>query len=175
MARLTTCPDCGAKVSKKAAACPGCGRKLGRSFLGSLVGTLIKLTLLLIVGLIGLMVLAAKNHRPGPAGEPAPAQATPVASSLNVGDEATLQLPGATAVFLALDDESWDKMIDAENAKDLEEIALLMAKGKVIREVVGTRVKVIQNAVLSRKVRIREGDNPGVEAWIQAEFVKPAS
>ena len=38
MGRLTTCPDCGGKVSKKAKSCPGCGRAMkSRSLIGRLI------------------------------------------------------------------------------------------------------------------------------------------
>jgi hypothetical protein len=95
-------------------------------------------------------------------------------SRVTVGDEVILNVFGARYVYLATGDESWDEFIAAKVRQDVEEIGILIEKGKVIREANGTRAKVIKRAMLSTKVRIRDGANPGAEAWIESEFVQPA-
>lgn len=61
MARLKSCPDCGAEVSKKAMACPKCGRVL-RKKVGCL-GKVFRLVLLLFVVIFVAALFAPK--RPG--------------------------------------------------------------------------------------------------------------
>lgn len=91
-----------------------------------------------------------------------------------VGDEVILNVFGARHVYLATGDGAWDELVAAKARRDVEEIGILIERGKVIREANGTRAKVIRRALLSTKVRIRGGANPGAEAWIESEFVQPA-
>jgi hypothetical protein len=94
---------------------------------------------------------------------------------LLVGDEGVLDYPGrpgVDVVFLAVADDAWDPMTEALIRGDLEEVDILIARGKVIRERVGTRVKVIGSSFTARKVRIRDGAHPGAEAWVETEFVR---
>jgi hypothetical protein len=186
MARTTTCPSCKAEVSTAAASCPGCGHpfKAARRPTGC-CGPIV---LIGLGGFVLLLIVSASLPRPVPSptrsthvpkSAPRSASVPPKAtttegpqSTLGIGDEAILHLPGGRGVFLAADD-AWDALIDAENARDMEEVAILMARGKAIRESNGTRVKVIEAGFTSCKVRVRNGANPGWEGWVQREFVRP--
>lgn len=104
---------------------------------------------------------------PGPAERQAPEPPL-----IQVGDEATLHLPGGQGVWLAADDQSFDEMLEAENAGSLPLLTRLMARGTVIREPNGARVLVVKRGFASLFVRILYGENPGFEGWIQSEFVR---
>lgn len=142
------------------------------------------IAVLFAAGLVGMCVIGMLLPKPPPrqpAAPPAQVAVPPPTAAGSIeppapsrpakGEEGVLSLAGAGHVFIAVDDDAWDAMIDAENARDVEEIALLMAKGKVIREAVGTRVKVLERRITSTKVRVRDGNNPGAEGWIQYDFV----
>jgi len=94
------------------------------------------------------------------------------ASGLGVGNEAALESPGSKSTWVALDGETLDAMLDAQERNDLEEVAFLLARRRVIRIRNGTRVEVLRPQDTSIKVYIRNGPNRGVEAWVQREFVR---
>lgn len=173
MAKLTVCPDCRAEISKKAVACPRCGRKMkaAKSF-----GCCGVVAVVLAVGFVGSMVMVAvspSHPRDDTALAPV-VSAKPSTPTLNQGDEAEIFIAKASGGFIATDD-AWDAMLDAENAKDEEEIVRLMARGEVDREPNGTQVKILKTGIASLKVRVRNGNSPDFEGWIQREFVRPLS
>ena len=57
MSGLTTCPDCGQKVSSKAEACPKCGREIRGSFGKRMFRRYMWFLLILSGGLIGACTL----------------------------------------------------------------------------------------------------------------------
>jgi hypothetical protein len=91
---------------------------------------------------------------------------------LAVGDEAILESPSGTGVWLAVDDASWDAILDAQERMDLEDITLLLARGKVVQERNGTRVEVLSTPDYSVRVCIRDGSHQGVNAWVQRGFLR---
>jgi hypothetical protein len=119
-----------------------------------------------LIGYVGMSVAPQKEERP----QIAPA--APSLPALHKGDVAVLELPGGNGVWLAIDDESYESMLDAENRKDSAEMDTLMGDGKVIREPNGTSVKVIGTSAFSLKVRILGGLRQGSEVWVQREFVR---
>ena len=82
MARLTTCRDCGATVSKKAATCPRCGRLLSKPAkqYGCFSGCLM-VGLVVFVAIIGLSIFDGGNNRP--AVNPAPEPPVTIAPAAN--------------------------------------------------------------------------------------------
>lgn len=170
MAGLRRCPDCDHGVSPRAMACPSCGRVLRRPprRVGCCGG------FLLIALAIGVALALTKGSRgPTPAGSGPPAATSP--GRPGVGEEATLDLAGASFVYLCATDAQadWDELIDAENRADARWVGELMASGKVFRVPVGTRARVTQVAATSRKVRVLDGAESGREGWIQVEEVRP--
>ena len=140
--------------------------------------------LVLVGGFVALVIIIAQNRPQGvpdpsgggrlPGRAQAPAPSRPAERSLAVGDAVILDVPGATRVYLATTDESWNDLLDAENAKSVELMSRLIERGRAIVVANGTRGVIVKNAVLSRLVRLTDGPSRGQEGWIQAEFVKPA-
>jgi hypothetical protein len=123
--------------------------------------------LLIVLGIGFLAWLGAKNRPPG--ASPAPAR-----ESLQVGDQVVVEVPGNTRVFLATTDDSWNPMIDAQNAKSHELTARLIERGDVIAPPNGVRGVIVKIAVTSKFVRISAGPFSGREGWVQHEFVRRA-
>lgn len=165
-------------MSPEANFCPACGAKQGvwvanpkaRPAAGAWPNAAIS-----IVGLVLMLGIAALVGRLiGPVGPPVAVESGPPPSpSVSVGDEAILDQEGGHGCFVALDEKSWNAMIDAQIRNDEEELAVLMKKAKAIYLRNGTRVKVIASGLASKKVRIRNGLWEGKEGWVQTEFVRP--
>ena len=180
MARLTTCRDCGTPVSTKAATCPKCGRPLSKPakkygcFSGCLTVGLVG-----IVAVLGYSLFNGGRNRPpaNPGPEPPSSSSTPSRREdwqrLDAGyiSDQELTYQGTPVVCLCVDDKAWNDLLDAENKGDIQEIALMVAKGKVALVPRGTRVKCVETGVLSLKLRVSEGLSAGVEGWLQREFV----
>jgi hypothetical protein len=94
------------------------------------------------------------------------------ASRLAPGDEAVLESPGSKSTWASLDRETLDAMINAEERNDLEEVAFLLARKRLIPIRNGTRVEVLGPPDTSIKVYIRNGPHRGVEAWVQCDFIR---
>jgi hypothetical protein len=162
MAELEVCPDCDREVDARATVCPQCGcafeitegRKDSHFFLYA--GMLIA---------VGIAVMAAVVLAPRES--PAPVH------FIEAGDEVTIGTPEMTRALLCVDPAAWDAMVAAESRLDREEFAVLIKRGQVVHVEKGTRAKVIETAINSVRVRIREGPNQNVEAWIQRELVVP--
>ena len=93
-------------------------------------------------------------------------------SGLAAGDEAVLETPGRQGVWVALDHATLGAILDAHERSDLEDIAFLLARGRMIRVRNGTRVEVLGLSEDSAKICIRNGPQRGVEVWAQREFVR---
>jgi hypothetical protein len=91
---------------------------------------------------------------------------------LAVGDEAVLEWPGGRGVWLAVDNAARDAIRDAEQREALEEVTLLLARGRIFWEPNGTHVEVLKTLGLSAQVCVRDGSHRGVEAWIGQAFVR---
>lgn len=194
MGRLATCRDCGASISKKAVTCPQCGRPLRKPAkqYGCCSGFLI-MGLVGVIVLIGASIFSGRRDRPAvnpvpqspspsvPSSNPAPQAPSSSAPStrddvwtrLDTGyiSDQSLTYRGTPVVCLCVDDKAWDEMLDAQNKGDLEEIAMLVAKEKVALVPRGTRVKCVETAFASIKLRVLEGLSTGLEGWLQKELV----
>jgi hypothetical protein len=89
-----------------------------------------------------------------------------------VGDTVVLNPPGELA-YLAMTDDGWDELLDAENAGSIPLFLRLVEQSKATIAKNGTKAIVVKRAVLSTFVRILEGKTAGDEGWIQSEFIKP--
>jgi hypothetical protein len=130
---------------------------------------------LLAIGMIAALWAARSRHpswAPGTDEADAWPLPGPPAPMLAVGDEAILEFRGCKGVWLALDDESWDAVRDAEQRRDLEEVAFLLARGRIIQEPNGTRVDVLRTPDYLVRVRIRNGVHRNFEAWVQRSCVR---
>jgi hypothetical protein len=170
MGSLVKCGDCGSRISKRAAACPICGRPLKAKRSGCLA-----CVVFLALAFVLLVFLAPE----APKGTPRPGQGQnsmgPKASKpLAVGEEGVLELPGGGGVWLAIHDDDWNDMLDAENLggkEGIESLLKMAGEGRAQRLLNGTRVKILKSSLLSRFVVVTEGDFKDVSGWVQAEFV----
>ena len=102
------------------------------------------------------------------------APASPNPSWLDAGAAGRLIVPGADWVYLARTREAMDELIDAQNARDIDQVRALGQGGTVLSVPNNTDVVVVDATTLLRKVRIVEQDRTytDAEAWIQADFVR---
>ncbi|NBC18640.1 MAG: hypothetical protein GVY18_15155, partial [Bacteroidetes bacterium] len=93
-----------------------------------------------------------------------------------VGAQARAFLDGNQWLYLAVDRDAMDELIDAQNASDLNGLRRLGQEGKVFRIPNNTTVEVVERDGALTKVRATEQDRvyTGREGWLQYEFVLPA-
>lgn len=111
---------------------------------------------------------------PGTAANAKVAATGPARKTPGVGDPCLLALPGGHGVWLAATDDSYNEMLDAQNAGSVALLERLADQGKVLYVGNGTRGVVVRTAVLSALVRVQEGPFRGEEGWVQKSFVHPA-
>lgn len=142
--------------------------------MGCLTGLVKTVLAVFLVFFLAFMLLALFLPR-NPGSTPNEQVSSPASlgpQGIEPGMRAALYLPGGQGLWLAANDSAYDEMLDAQNAKSMELLGRLMERGLVVRELNGTQVLVIKNAMLSRFVRVLNGSNPGFEGWVQREFVR---
>jgi hypothetical protein len=104
---------------------------------------------------------------------PRPVATAPSPNPPDIGDTVRLVLPGADGIFVsnAEDEKAWDDMTAALLAKDDDGLSRMMARGRVFYVPPGTRARLLEIAVFSRKVRILGGDYSGQSGWVAQECV----
>lgn len=128
----------------------------------------------LIVLIIAVAVYALVRPVPtsGPRGAPSPvAPSTPQASRPMTGEEGRLR-SGSADVLVAVDEDSFSKLIDSGVARDNEGLVLLIASGKVFRVPSGTKVRVLSPGFLKSEVRVLEGDHYARSGFVPVEWVE---
>lgn len=171
MSNLTRCPDCGRSVSRDAASCPSCGRRIAKAG-GKSVGC----CGLIVAGFFALCLFSfilSVNKQPGSPSPVAPSPSPPSPPRPKIGDRVVLALPGGKVLWLAADDDSFDEMLDAENAQSIDLMARLMEQGRVAQVNNGTPALVVKTATFSTFVRVEGGLYKGFEGWTQFENVHP--
>jgi hypothetical protein len=142
-----------------------------------------------LVGFILVLVLTTRDNIPEREDRITPAARKPqgkgagqppAASSPVVGEEGQLKgLGQKNGVWLALDQDSWDDMLDAQNKAAQggpgagAAIHRLAESGKIRIFPIGTRVRVVKSGFASRRVEILEGEDRGKRGWVQIELVSP--
>ena len=93
-----------------------------------------------------------------------------------IGAPARAFIDGSQWIYLAVDRDAMDELIDVQNASDLDALRDLGQQGKVFRVPNNTTVEVVERGGLLTKVRATEQDRvyTGREGWLQYEFVQPA-
>jgi hypothetical protein len=178
--KLVRCPDCGREISRLAPCCPQCGRPFRRAKVSKRANALlsgcvlISVTLLLcVVAFVlvfgGALLTNQASRDRGSASS---------SSDPRPGEEAQLKGLGLrNGVWLALDENSWDAMLDAQNEGAKEgpgagsALFRLAQAGKVRIYPIGTRVRVLKSGFGSRLVEVLEGPDRGDRGWVQSELV----
>jgi hypothetical protein len=186
---LASCPECGKTVSDRAVSCPHCGcefeddRPIRRSSRGGVVvqkrgcvgqtafGCAAVVGALMVLGCMGMLLSprSAQNAAPD-ATAPVAAQRSEDPETLERGDSVTLFIEGNTNLFLATTDDSWNEMLDAQNAKTNALLIRLIRQGKVAMVANGEKATIVKTGFGSMYVMTDDG----IEGWIQREFVKKA-
>jgi hypothetical protein len=65
---------------------------------------------------------------------------------------------------------AWDEMIAGQNARDTAGLMQLVRAGRAFVVDGGTRAKLLEVGVFSRRVRILEGPHAGKAGWVQEEL-----
>lgn len=128
--------------------------------------------LVLVVGLVVVLRGPGRRWLGWSSTVPLPPPAA-LSKVVREGDEASLGAPGAKEVFLVLVEEDWNTFQDAEDARDRKAMDHLKDQGKVISVQAGTLVKALKQRYQATKVRIRDGQNARVEAWVRSEYLHP--
>jgi hypothetical protein len=157
MGSLVTCKDCGSKISRKAKSCPSCGRSMVAKQYGC--GTLIAL------GMTAFVLFVVFS----PKGQNRNGQNV---IAIKTGDFATVA--GQSVAWVALSEDAWTPMIDAQNKGDKSDLVRLSESHAIEPIKSGSRVQVIGSSVTSRKIEVLDGPSEGVSGWIQTELLLPS-
>jgi hypothetical protein len=135
--------------------------------------------LFILVVVAGILAVASKRDGPpSPAPSSPPPGVAPGRRPLRLGDVGELRLDGASGVWIALDEASWDAMIGAEvegargGPGAGAAIYRLARDGKARKFPVGTRVRVVHLGFASAQVEVLGGEEAGARGWVQSEFVR---
>ena len=114
-------------------------------------------------------ILAVQTPSSSPSSSPTPS----VQSRPRAGNDVILSYANSnTSGYLAVDDDAWDAMFEAINAKDTVGLMRLVRAGRVHVITAGTRARVLDSAFVSYKVRVMSGPSSGVAGWVPMEFVQ---
>lgn len=76
------------------------------------------------------------------------------------------------AGYLAVDSESFGRMMDLAIAKDDIGLSQMISQGRIIASLKGTRVRVIDAGIMTSEIRLLSGPHSGKSCIIQIEFLK---
>ena len=90
------------------------------------------------------------------------------------GEDAIVQKPGASEVFLGASRDQSHAIAEAVAAKDQNRLTEMVKTGQAIQVPAGTRVRVLEESFNERFVRVLEGPGQGREGWVPFEWLAPA-
>ncbi len=155
----TLCPNCKILVSVRTERCPACGRMMHRVIPKEWYAQRWVFWLAPVVVLFLLWAFGSSIPEP---------------PRLTAGSIAVVRHSGAAGAWLAVNDDAFAAMLDAQNSGSGELLGYLVEKGRVFREPNGGRVLVVRMGLGRCFVRVREGVNPDLEGWVQSELLAPA-
>ncbi len=79
-------------------------------------------------------------------------------------------LPAATLVC-SDEDKVWNAYFQAVANKDYPTLLSMIELGLTCRVQVQTRVQVLKSGFISKKVRVMEGKNKGIEGWVENNYL----
>lgn len=136
----------------------------------------------IVVLVLFLMALGAlfgdDAPQPGPVATDVVPGARPnvAGPAVAVGAQARIYVEGAQSVYLAVDRDAMEELLDVQNASDVDGLRRLGQQGKVLQVPNNTDARVVERSMLLTKVRVTEPDRvyTGSEGWLQNEFVQAA-
>jgi hypothetical protein len=88
-----------------------------------------------------------------------------------IGQDAMLDA-GDKLVPVAIDEKAFDEYIKASVANDQRGRVNLLSSGDVFGVEKGTKVRIIDEASLRRKVRILSGEKEGLAGWVAIDYLR---
>jgi len=151
------CPHCAMIIPSEAKICPHCRKQLATS-------TVVKVTLAFIIILVlfaWIVSLCTRTYR----------GVTTSTSSVSIGQEGVLD-SGSELTPVAIDKTAFDEWTKARVAKDEQGMLQLILQGRIVSVEKNTRIKVIDQAMFIRKVRILDGKHQDMAGWVAYEYIK---
>jgi len=146
------CKFCATMIPKEAKVCPNCRKQIMTS-----TPTKIFLGLIIFIALASWMGSSSTPSR--------------TTASVPIGNDGTLN-SGAEIVPVAISEAAYESFSKARYAKDEMGIQQLLITGNVFTVQANTKVKVIDQAMFIRKVRILNGISQGLSGWVPTEYIK---
>lgn len=122
------------------------------------------LLVLAVIGacLVGIFITGSNQASSG--------NSSGASGSVSIGESGHLSV-GNSTVFVAVDEEAFDELVDAAVAKDEYGFQDLMLSGRVFAVSDGTSVRVLDLGLFKTRVRILEGPMEGESGWVPSEWV----
>jgi hypothetical protein len=118
----------------------------------------------LVILLLTTTVFRSSNQSKAPA-------AGNSGANLNFGAEATLQIPGREWVLVAVDVPRLNELVGALAASDEARVEALVQSDQVLRVAAGTKVRILELASSTVKIKILEGSAASREGWVPERWV----
>lgn len=175
------CPFCKEPILKNAVKCKHCQSAIPvteEKYQNTLTkkkkskGDLILLAIFVVIVGYGLIEIGMHKDKSSDNTSPSETLSTTTPSqSVGMGEIGQLD-NGKGMVNLAIDEESHSKMLDAVNAKDQSGYNELVLAGKVFLVNCPIKVRVIDETIFMKRVRILEGPQKDLAGWCPFEYVK---
>lgn len=145
-AKSKKCRSCAMAITEKAKVCPYCRKSQGISPKVAFV----------IIAIFTIFIIMAFLNAP---------------SYRSIGQDAVLN-SGGDLVPVAINEAAFNDWTKARVAKDKTGMTFLLASGRIFSVDTGTKVRVIDQAYLIRKIRILSGEKEGASGWVSADYLK---
>jgi hypothetical protein len=138
-----------------------------------------KLVALLICSVALWVVASMLSLISSPASAPVPQSSSsvaapvspPSAAGLSVGDIGYARSTSGSVVVLGTNQGNEDQLVKLAVAKDIDGMEQMVLSGEAFYVDNGTKVRVIDQNVFSKEVRILAGDHSGEAGWTPTEFI----
>jgi len=118
------------------------------------------------------LAFARPGHDKSNSGSRAPAGGSASPSGLPADSDASLFIPNASTISVAVDPESLDQLVESLARHDADRIDELSHSGKVLVVENRTRVRVLERSAGKVKVRLSEGRYQWAEGWVPDPWVR---
>jgi hypothetical protein len=133
------------------------------------LGQILKSRTVIAAGILALLLLALFIIRPFRVEERSPSK-TPNSPSGSLDNR--LQIAGAGLIYVASDEKSLHDLMDALPRGKTDAVEDLLQSGKVMRVNNGTKVRILEQSSMIRKVKILEGDQIMKEGWVLESWIQ---
>jgi hypothetical protein len=127
----------------------------------------------LLIAITVVFWMSQERSGSPPAGSP-PAGGAPqrTAGSVTQGSEATLHLDAAPSIFVSVNEQALNELMNALPARDDSKIEALVQSGQLIRVANDTGVRILETGGGKTKVRILQGGYSMAEGWVPERWLR---